>query len=314
MQARGYSGPASGALAAFAVLSPAAQTPFLLGVLFDELAASGQQASDPSSRFYKSYLRGDDALAALFPSSGTYAGNVTLFGSSGIKTVNGGGISIVAPGGQTELGVASQVPSASSGVLTQGSGDIGIYSLRSVLLGQSRVFTTFGGGITIWSAAGDVNAGQGAKTTQVFTPPSIVYDLLGDITLSPTAPATGAGIATLSPIPGIPPGNVVLVAPLGTIDAGEAGIRSTGNVALAATTVLNAANIQAGGKTTGAPVIAVPNVAASVSAATAAGSAATSAVATTPATPSAAPAAFITVQVDIGDNTSDDERKKAKKP
>jgi filamentous hemagglutinin family protein len=253
MQARGYTGPASGALAAFDALDPAVRTPFLLSVLFDELSASGTEAADPTSRFYRSYVRGNGAIASLFPTLSSNVGDVTLFGASGIKTVNGGAIDIVVPGGQTELGVASQPASASSGVLTQGAGDIGIFSRGSVLLGQSRVFTTFGGGITIWSAQGDVNAGQGAKTTQVFTPPSISYDALGDITLSPTAPATGAGIATLSPVPGIPPGDVVLVAPQGTIDAGEAGIRSTGNVSLAAVTVLGASNIQAGGKTVGTP-------------------------------------------------------------
>ena len=45
------------------------------------------------------------------------------------------------------------------------------------------------------------------------------------MTLSPTVPSTGAGIGTLAPIPEVPAGDVDLIAPLGTIDAGEAGIR-----------------------------------------------------------------------------------------
>ncbi|MGL1544395.1 filamentous hemagglutinin family protein, partial [Vibrio parahaemolyticus] len=49
----------------------------------------------------------------------------------------------------------------------------------------------------------------------------------------PSVPTTGAGIATLNPIPEVRPGNVDLIAPLGTIDAGEAGIRVSGNVNLA---------------------------------------------------------------------------------
>jgi hypothetical protein len=298
MRARGYAGPPGGALAAFNALDQAVRTPFLLGVLFDELTASGKAAADPTSRFYRSYLRGTGAIAALFPTLSSDVGDVTLFGASGIKTVNGGAIDIVVPGGQTELGVASQPASASSGVLTQGAGDIGIFSRGSVLLGQSRVFTTFGGAITVWSAQGDVNAGQGAKTTQVFTPPSIAYDALGDITLSPTAPATGAGIATLSPVPGIPPGDVVLVAPQGTIDAGEAGIRSTGNVSLAAVTVLGASNIQAGGKTVGAPT--VPSSPPPPSVPSTAGNPSTTSQTTQPPNTNN-PSAFITVDVCIGD-------------
>ena len=44
------------------------------------------------------------------------------------------------------------VPPATAGVLTQGSGDIQFYARDSILLGQSRVMTTFGGSILAWSA------------------------------------------------------------------------------------------------------------------------------------------------------------------
>ena len=103
--------------------------------------------------------------------------------------------------------------------------------------------TTFGGDILAWSATGDINAGRGSKTTTIFTPPKLVYDDYGNMRLSPNVPSAGAGIATLDPIPGTPPGDIDLIAPLGTIDAGEAGIRHSGNVNLAALQVLNAANI-----------------------------------------------------------------------
>ncbi|WP_049056705.1 filamentous haemagglutinin family protein, partial [Achromobacter xylosoxidans] len=79
-----------------------------------------------------------------------------------------------------------------------------------------------------------INAGRGAKTTVLYTPPKRVYDALGNVTLAPTAPSTGAGIATLAPIAEVPAGDVDLIAPLGTIDAGEAGIRVSGNVNVAA--------------------------------------------------------------------------------
>ena len=104
--------------------------------------------------------------------------------------------------------------------------------------------TTFGGGILAWSAEGDINAGRGAKTTVVYTPPRRVYDAVGNVALSPNAPSSGAGIATLAPIAEVPAGDVDLHAPLGTIDAGEAGIRVSGNINIAALHVVNAANIQ----------------------------------------------------------------------
>ncbi len=62
--------------------------------------------------------------------------------------------------------------------------------------------------------------------------------------------------------PGGAAGNVDLIAPLGTIDAGEAGIRVSGNVNLAALQIVNAANIQVQGSATGIPVVQAPPVAA----------------------------------------------------
>jgi hypothetical protein len=271
----GYQGTAANALSFFQCLPVDQQRSFLLQTYFAELRASGREFTDPSSVRFKSYARGREAIATLFPASRSYQGDITLFGGSGIRTDFGGSITLLTPGGQTVLGVASgPAPPASAGVLTQGQGNVDIFSQGSVLLGQSRVFTTFGGDIVIWSGNGDINAGRGAKTTDVFTPSRILYDAFGNITYSPSVPTTGAGIATLAPIPGTAPGTVDLIAPLGTIDAGEAGIRASGNVNLAALTVVNAANIQVQGKSTGLPTIAAPNVTAlSAASATAAAAA-----------------------------------------
>jgi hypothetical protein len=123
----------------------------------------------------------------------------------------------------------------------------------SIALGLSRVFTTFGGNIAMWSDEGDINAGRGAKTSIVFAPSRLLYDDFGNVARSPTVPTTGACIGTLDPIPEIPPGDVDLVAPLGTVDAGEAGIRVSGNVNIAALHVVNAANIEVKGTSTGLP-------------------------------------------------------------
>ncbi|TAI63823.1 filamentous haemagglutinin family protein, partial [Bradyrhizobium sp. Leo170] len=135
-----------------------------------------------------------------------------------------------------------------------------------ILLGLSRIMTTYGGGILAWSEEGDINAGRGSKTTVLYTPPKRVYDDYGNVTVSPQAPSSGAGIATLNPLAGIPPGNIDLIAPIGTIDAGEAGIRVSGNVNLAALQILNAANIQVQGTSSGIPTVQAPNISAALSA------------------------------------------------
>lgn len=199
-----------------------------------------------------------------------------MYGGAGLRTQFGGNIQVLTPGGQQVLGIEGAAPPATAGVVTQGQGDIQLYALGSVLLGQSRIMTTFGGHIQAWSAEGDINAGRGAKTTVLYTPPKRVYDALGNVTLAPTAPSTGAGIATLAPIAEVPAGDVDLIAPLGTIDAGEAGIRVSGNVNVAALHVVNAANIQVQGDSKGIPVTAVVNTGA-LSSASAASSAASGA-------------------------------------
>ena len=201
-----------------------------------------------------------------------------IVNDAGIHTDFGGDIGITVPGGRALIGVdGGYAPGEGSGVLTQGQGDIQMYAKDSILLGQSRMFTTFGGNILAWSATGDINAGRGTKSTVVYTPQRRAYDSIGLVSLSPSTPSTGAGIATLNPIPEVPPGDIDLIAPLGTIDAGEAGIRVSGNVNLAALQVVNAENIQVQGKATGVPTIASVNVGALSNASAAASQAVTAA-------------------------------------
>ncbi|MBW3500742.1 filamentous haemagglutinin family protein [Janthinobacterium sp. NKUCC08_JDC] len=201
-----------------------------------------------------------------------------IVNDAGIHTDVGGDIGITVPGGRALIGVdGGYAPGEGSGVLTQGAGEIQMYAKDSILLGQSRIFTTFGGNILAWSATGDINAGRGTKSTVVYTPQRRSYDSIGLVSLSPSTPATGAGIATLNPIPEVPPGDIDLIAPLGSIDAGEAGIRVSGNVNLAALQVINAENVQVQGKSAGLPVIATVNVGALSNASAAATQAVTAA-------------------------------------
>ncbi len=73
--------------------------------------------------------------------------------------------------------------------------------------------------------------------------------------------STGSGIGILESVAGAPPGDVDLIAPNGIVDAGDAGIRVSGNINIAAVQVLNAGNIQVGGKSSGVPTVVAPNIA-----------------------------------------------------
>lgn len=276
------------ALAYFQNLAPEQQRIFLRELYYAELREGGREYTDSEGPRFGSYLRGRRVIETLLPEmdseAGTsgYDGDFTMFTTqdgnterSGlIRTEGGGDIQMLVPGGDLIIGLESVRPErGDNGILTQGSGDIQLFSQGDIALGLSRIMTTYGGDIFAWSNAGDINAGRGAKTTLVYTPPRRTYDSLGNVTLSPSVPSTGAGIATLAPIPEVPPGDIDLIAPLGVIDAGEAGIRVSGSINVAALQVVNAENIQVQGDSTGLPAVAAVNVGALTSASNAASSA-----------------------------------------
>ena len=289
-----FKGTAAEALAFYLALSEPQQRVFARDVYFAELKAGGREFNDADSPRHGSFLRSRNAIAALAPATDAsgkaidYAGDIVMyrglyavrndgeqrwdyFPRSGYVHTNfGGDIQLLTPGGKQVFGIEGEAPPSTSGVITKGGGNIELFSHGSILLGQSRVMTTFGGDILGWSSQGDINAGRGSKSTIVYTPPKRVYDNWGNVTLSSDVPSTGAGIATLAPIAEVPAGDVDLLAPLGTIDAGEAGIRVSGSVNLAALRVVNAANIQVKGEAKGMPAVASVNVAAMTNASAAA--------------------------------------------
>ncbi len=263
--------PVEQAFADFRRLSPAQQMPLIDQIYFAEIKAGGAAYAATKVGYDRSY----QAIETLFPGSvigGTttaYNGSLSLYQLARIRTEQGGGIDILAPGGGVTLGIENQTPdltgqtdTARPGLLTLEGGSINVFSDQSVVVAQSRVFTELGGDIMMWSTNGDLNAGKGKQTSIVTSPPLILYDPYGNVTKTPVTPQTGAGIATLIGVPGVPPGNVDLYAPHGTIDAGEAGIRVSGNLTIAALQVLNIANIQVQGAAVGLPVIQGPPVAA----------------------------------------------------
>ena len=183
-----------------------------------------------------------------------------MFGGAGVRTQFGGDIQMLTPGGSRWSASRAQVPPASAGIVTQGSGDIQIYSKGSVLLGLSRIMTTFGGDILAWSAEGDINAGRGAKTTVVYTPPRRVYDDYGNV----DAVAAGAVLRRRHRHPQPNPGNRAgRCRPDRAVRhdrRGRGGHPLSGNVNLAALHIVNAANIQAQGNVTGMPQVQAPNI------------------------------------------------------
>jgi hypothetical protein len=135
--------------------------------------------------------------------------------------------------------------------------------------------------MTIWSSTGDIAAGTASKTVVTAPPTRVVIDTISaDLAIDLGGLATGGGIGVLASVKGVPPGNVSLIAPLGIVDAGDAGIQATGNLRIAASQVLNADNISAGGTSSGvpsAPTVAAPNIGGLTSASSSAGAATTAA-------------------------------------
>jgi hypothetical protein len=286
--------------AAFQQLPSYAQELFVQKEFFKLLAQVGADYNNPSSPYYQQYARGYAAIESLFPASYGYTNNGAGKGgrngeaqtidtgdldirSSTIQTQQGGDVSILGPGGQALIGSVNAPPVItnnqgqvlagpnSMGVLTLEQGSVDMFTDRSVLLAQSRIFTEQGGDMVIWSSNGDINAGQGAKTVAEIPPPTYVCDVDAFCLIDARGQVSGAGIATLQTVPGAPTGSVYLVAPRGTVDAGDAGIRVSGNLVVAAAQVLNADNIQVQGQKIGVPVAQTVNVGALSAAGAAAG-------------------------------------------
>lgn len=207
-----------------------------------------------------SYAKGRTLIQTLFPNSLINEGNIDFFYSA-IKTEQGGTIDLLAPGGGITVGIAN--PSTTLG--SKGASEQGLFTLQggqiralahgNFLVNQSRVFTLDGGDILAWADYGNIDAGSGAKTVSA-TPPPVLVVRGGQIVLDASNSVSGSGIGALASKDDTPASNVYLFAPQGAIDAGDAGLRSTGNITLGARVILNASNIQAAGAVTGAPAAA----------------------------------------------------------
>jgi filamentous hemagglutinin len=238
-----------------------------LAMFYRVLRDAGRDHNSPDSDTFGTYDNGFAAIKALFPGK-AWDGDVSI-DSRLIKTANGGDIAIYAPGGSLNLGSNRAGNSdANQGILTEAGGDISIFTHGDVAVGTSRIFTLRGGNEIIWSSTGDIAAGISSKTVQSAPPTRVLIDpQSGDVETDLAGLATGGGIGVLETVAGLPPSDVDLIAPVGTIDAGDAGIRSSGNLNVAAAQILNATNIQVSGSSAGTATVAVPSLGSLVAAA-----------------------------------------------
>lgn len=244
----------------FKALPSEKQDQLALQVYYLVLRDAGRDHNNPDSPGFGNYANGEAAVATLFPGA-NWHGDISLT-SREINTRNGGDVSLFAPGGRLDVGVNSaDGEAADQGILTESGGNISVFTAQSVNVGTSRVFTLRGGNEIIWSTLGDIAAGSAAKTVLAAPPTRVLVDpQSADVKTDLAGLATGGGIGVLESVAGVPPSDIDLIAPTGTIDAGDAGIRVSGNLNLAAVQIINASNISVGGTSAGVPTVAAPNL------------------------------------------------------
>ena len=227
--------------------------------LFEDLQVLGTAASESGD-----YTAAYDAVNAIF--GATARGGSVFSRARDIRTASGGSIIVAAPGGGLEM--ATDIfgnPLTPPGIVTEYGGEVSVLTGGNVNIGRARIFTLRGGDLTIWSSYGDIAAGTAPKTVVTAPPTRVIIDpTSADVKTDLGGLATGGGIGVLASVEGVEPGTVSLVAPQGTVDAGDAGIRATGDINIAAAEVLNADNIAAGGTSVGVPAAApaaAPNIA-----------------------------------------------------
>jgi filamentous hemagglutinin family protein len=254
---------------------------------FSELTAE-QKAIVALEKFYQilrdagrnsakagNYDAGYEAVATLFGKDKPIGDILTR--AREIRTTTGGVISLGAVGGGITM--ASAIfgnPLTPPGIVTEYGGAISTFTDKDVSIGQARIFTLRGGDITMWSSNGNIAAGTSPKTVVTAPPTRVLINVnSADVQTDLGGLATGGGIGVLAAVEGVKAGNVDLIAPKGYVDAGDAGIRVTGNLNIAANIVLNSSNISTGGTSTGTNpgAVSAPSVA-SVSSASSSGAAA----------------------------------------
>jgi filamentous hemagglutinin family protein len=299
-------------LRTFRALDRARQREFITEVVFSELKDWGAAAETPDRADRLNYLRGYTALDTLFEidqplterasafapgvveslvqdylsvadPQAANASQVSLFGTffpqpaprgqvslllSQVQTLAGGSLAILAPSGDINAGAADAdvIDKASSdlGIVTARGGNLDIQVGNDLLVNSTRVFA-LQGDLLVWSSHGNIDAGKGAKTVTSVPDPITRID-----------PNTGNTIIEFPPAvsgSGLQGENAALFAPRGAVNAGDAGIRTSGDLTIGAVEVVGADNIDVGGveigfSTADVAAVAPPGASSASSAAT----------------------------------------------
>jgi hypothetical protein len=256
------SSDAADTLSRFDALPLERRIPWLNHMLVAELRSAGRAAAVlEGDERWAAYARGYQAINLLFPlgEGGRKAAQVRM-PTSQLKTLQSADITLLNPGGGVNAGEVAGGGKAATelGIVTVNGGDVSAVVAQNFDVNQSRVFTLGRGDLLMWSSAGNVDAGRGAKTVTGSPAPVLRLDANGNLVFDTSGSFSGSGIAVLSA------GNDLdLYAPTGEINAGEAGIRSKGNAFLGAERLVNANDIQVSGARAGttADVAATPPIA-----------------------------------------------------
>jgi hypothetical protein len=173
-------------------------------------------------------------------------------GTSQVETLQDSAINVLAPRGSVDVGtLVSGLDSKQAnflGLVTADGGDLSVVVGDSVNVDQSRVFTVGIGNLLMWASNGSLDAGRGGKTVVGAPTPRYYLDATGQFVADVSGSFSGSGIAVLNA-----DSDLDLYAPRGTINAGDAGIKSLGNAYFGAAQFVGTDNLSVGGLSVGAP-------------------------------------------------------------
>ena len=226
----------------FRALEPREQRTVLARVFLNELRESGLDATTSGS---EDFSRGFTAVETLFPDPDASGGISMLL--SQVQTLDGGDIRMLVPGGSVNAGAASSdiidKEAADLGIVAAIDGDVEVFVDEDLLINSTRAFA-LQGDLLVWSSNGSIDAGKGAKTVTSIPSPVSRIGTKGETIIEFPPAVEGSGLQGV---------NAFLFAPRGVVNAGDAGIRATGDLTIGATEVLGADNIDVGGISVGVP-------------------------------------------------------------
>lgn len=228
-------------LTRFATLPETYQLAFASKVFFDVVETAGREGQ---------LAFADVATDALFPGPGAGDFSSPL---STVQTQDGGDVNLMAAYGSANTGLTSLagIPDdfkadRDLGIIVFGEGDANAYVAQDYFVNSTRFFAQGGGSALIYAKNGNIDAGRGAKSVADIAELIPQYDRFGNFSDRPPLEVAGSGIRSTAPAGGTS-GDVLLFAPGGVINAGDAGIGSDGGLVAVANQIIGADNISVAG-------------------------------------------------------------------